>query len=71
MRSGCEPSASVRGLSLDVSDPSLSLGSRVRGDRGMKRRRVTAAVSRAPPRLDVKWSPEKDLLSKSGVEGLV
>ena len=26
MPSGCEPSASVRGLSLDGSDPSLSLG---------------------------------------------
>ena len=26
MRSGCEPSASVRGLSLDGSDPSLSFG---------------------------------------------
>ena len=31
MRSGCEPSASVRGLSLDGSDPSLSLGFRVWG----------------------------------------
>ena len=30
MRSGCEPSASVRGPSLDVSDPSLSLGFGVR-----------------------------------------
>ena len=29
MRSGCEPSASARGLSLDVSDPSLSLRQRV------------------------------------------
>ena len=30
MRSGVEASASVRGLSLDGSDPSLSLGFRVR-----------------------------------------
>ena len=26
MRSRCEPSASVRGLSFDVNDPSLNLG---------------------------------------------
>ena len=31
MRSGCEPSASVLGLSLDGSDPSLSLGFRAMG----------------------------------------
>ena len=33
MRSGCEPSASVRGLSLDGSDPSFSLGFGVWGSR--------------------------------------
>ena len=33
VRRGCEPSASVRGLSLDGSDPSLSLGCKSLGFR--------------------------------------